>query len=191
MIRPRFRVNSVNSVFFENEKTDSLPSQSVFTHPNKKKTIFFLQKSEQQKKPFFFLQKSEQQKNHFFYRNLSNKKKPFFFLQKSKISLQKYQKYVFTHHNKIKNHFFFQKSEIFVQTGENEVEQLSSRTGAGEAGRTEGELREKRRPPTPWSRYVSLLFFFFLFFLSFFLFIFSVFALSPIENTEKGFGFSF
>ena len=37
MIRPRFRVNSVNSVFFVNEKTDSLISQ----YHNNKKTISF------------------------------------------------------------------------------------------------------------------------------------------------------
>ena len=54
MIRPIFRVNSVDSVFFQNEKADFLPSQSVFTHHKKKKTIFS-------------------------YRNLSNKKKHFFF----------------------------------------------------------------------------------------------------------------
>ena len=153
MIRSRFRVNSV---FFENEKTDSLPSQSVFTHHNKK--------------------------NHFLYRNLSNKKNHFF-LQKSKISLQKYQKYVFTHHNKIKKPFFFQKFEIFVQIEEDEVEQLPSRTEAGEDGRTEGEEKT-----VGTLEQVSLLFFFFL---SFFLFIFSYFALSPIENAEKGFGFLF
>ena len=110
----------------------------------------------QQKKNHFFLQKSEQQKKKiFFYKNLSNKKKTFFFLQKSEISLQKYQKSIFTHHNKIKTIFFFQKYEIFVQkrTREDEVEQLSSRTGAGEDGRTEGEekttgaLEQVRLPP--------------------------------------------
>ena len=95
------------------------------------------------KKPFF-LQKSEPQK------------KTHFFLPKSKISLQKYQKSVFTHNNKIKNHFiFFQKYEISVQkrTGEDEVEQLPSITGAEEDGRTEGEektvgaLEQVRLPP--------------------------------------------
>ena len=164
MIRPRFRVNSVNSVFFENEKTDSLPSQSVFTHHNKKKTIFF-------------------------YRNLSNKKKTIFFLQKSKIYLQKYQKSIFTHHNKIKNHFFFRNMRFLFKR---EPEKTKSNSCRVELEPEEtGELREKRRSPTPWSRYVSLLFFFFLFFLSFFLFIFSFFALSSIENIERGFGFLF
>ena len=68
MIRPIFRVNSVDSVFFQNEKADFLPSQSVFTHHKKKK--------KKKKKNHFFLQKSEQQKkNTFFYRNLRRKGK--------------------------------------------------------------------------------------------------------------------
>ena len=75
MIRPRFRVNSVNSVFFENGKTDSLISQ----YHNNKKTISFYRNMK-------FLFKSTKNEHFFtskvpkicFYPSQKKKKKPFF-----------------------------------------------------------------------------------------------------------------
>ena len=76
MIRPRFRVNSVNSVFFDNGKTDSLISQ----YHNNKKTISFYRNMKflfkSTKNEHFFTSKvpkicfdpsqKKKKKNHFF-----------------------------------------------------------------------------------------------------------------------------